>query len=312
MDIADNKIKTIFIGTPEFSVPILRSLIKAGFDISLVITQPDKPAGRLHIKTPTPVKTEAENNNLRILQPVRIKEIAEEINKLEPEIIVVSAYSQLLPKEILEIPKLGSINVHASLLPKYRGASCIQSAILNGDKETGITFIKMDQGLDTGPIIHQESLAITDDDTAGSLSEKLSQLASDILPAVVLGYIADDYELKSQPIGSGGFAKEIKKADALIDWSLPAQKIWYLVRAMQPWPVAYCKYNSKILKIYSSKPAELSGHKIGEAFIHENSLVVQCGQGSIILETLKYEGGNIMPSSDFINGHSSIIGKILG
>ena len=200
----NKKIKTIFIGTPDFGIPVLISLISdKNFDILGVITQPDKKVGRQQILTETPIKKIASSYNIKVWQPKKLKEFADEIKKLEPDLIVVVAYAQILPKAILEIPKYSCINIHGSLLPKYRGAACIQAAILNGDEETGITIMKMDEGLDTGPIIAQEKIAIETNDTGEKIFNKLSELAVEKAAPIILDYIDNKSELKQlfrQPV----------------------------------------------------------------------------------------------------------------
>ncbi|MDP3043507.1 MAG: methionyl-tRNA formyltransferase, partial [bacterium] len=243
------KIKTIFIGTSDFGIPALRALAKdKQFEIIAVITQPDKPTGRKQILTPPPIKAEAEKYQIPIFQPEQIKNLQTEISaqgecasgakNLKSDIIIVAAYAQIIPEEILNLPKYGCINIHGSLLPKYRGAACVQAAILNGDGQTGVTIMKMDKGLDTGPILWQDKINIESRDTAGALYEKLSRLGAKILPIVIKKYIAGVIKPIAQDNARASYVKRLKKQDGLIDWAKSAVEIERFIRAMAPWPSA--------------------------------------------------------------------------
>lgn len=307
-------VKTIFIGTPDFAVPSLKSLIKDDFfDIVAVITQPDKPVGRKQIVTPPLVKIEAQKNNIPVLQPKSIKDIKSEIQKLKPDIIVVVAYSQIMPKNILDIPKYGCINVHGSLLPKYRGASCIQGAILNGEKESGVTIMKMDTGLDTGPVLAQKSILTKETWTAGDLYNKIAVLGAEILLKTLKGYVADEIKPVLQDNSQASYTKKLTKLEAKIDWSRDATFIARFVRAMNPWPIAYANLHSKSIKIIEvdNDIIKINKYKVGEVFLHEKNLAIQCGKDAIIVNKLQLEGKKVLTSQEFLKGNADVIGTIL-
>lgn len=327
------KIKTIFIGTSDFGIPALRALLKdKRFEIIAVITQPDKPTGRKQILTPPPIKIEAEKYCIPIFQPKRIADLQSKIKNLKSKIAIVIAYAQIIPQEILNIPERGFINVHGSLLPKYRGAACVQAAILNGDKQTGVTIMKMDKGLDTGPILWQDKINIESRDTAGALYEKLSLLGAEILPVAVKKYIAGEIRPIPQDNAKASYVKRLKKQDGLIDWTKPAEEIERFIRAMAPWPSAFAyaqnkkdhargrpasggKYTYKklIIKIIETEhqPLKINKYKIGEVFLYNNKLAVQCGKNALIIKKLQLEGKKEMTSEDFLRGYKWIVGSIL-
>jgi methionyl-tRNA formyltransferase len=309
-----NKIKTIFIGTPDFAVPSLRALIKdEDFDVVAVITQPDKRVGRKQILTPPPVKVEAQKHNIVIHQPEKIFNLKYLILNLNPDIIIVIAYAQIIPESILEIPKYGVINIHGSLLPKYRGASCIQAAILNGDEKTGITIMKMDKTLDTGPILAQTEIGIALDDTAGSLYAKLSELGASILTSTLKKYIAGEIKPQPQDNSSASYVGLLKKEDGKIDWKKSAEEIEKHIRAMNPWPSAFAKIKNKNLKIIEAENniLKINKHKIGELFLDNNKLAIQCGQDALIIKKLQLEGKKEMVTEEFLRGHKDLIGMLL-
>jgi methionyl-tRNA formyltransferase len=312
------KIKTIFIGTPDFSVPSLRALIEdAQFDIMAVVTQPDKKVGRKQIITPPPVKVEALKYNIPVFQPDKILNLKSEILNLKPDIIIVMAYAQIMPENMLKIPKYGCINVHASLLPKYRGASCIQAAILNGDKETGVTIMKMDKGLDTGPILAQKSVNISSSDTAGTLYRKLSELGAETLTPTIKEYISGKIAPQGQDNSIANYIGLLKKEDGKIDWKKTAALLERFIRAMNPWPGAFAslkiKNNYLLLKIIEveHRPIKINNYKIGEIFLYGNDIAVQCGQDSLIIKKLQLEGKKAMTSKEFLLGNKELIGQIL-
>lgn len=314
----NKKIRTIFIGTPDFGLPAMKELINDGvFDLVTVITQPDKPVGRKQILTQPPIKVEAIKNNIPVLQPDKISAIKNQIAELAPDVIVVAAYAQIIPEEILNTPKYGSINIHGSLLPKYRGASCIQAAILNGDKETGITIMKMDAGLDTGPILAQNSLEIAPNDTAGALYAKLSNLGAKTLVPALKKYINKEITPISQDNTKSSYAKQLKKEDGKIEWQKPAEEIEKFIRAMHPWPGAYSQLRIKNyqlrIKITETKNQILgiNKYKIGEIFLDNNELTVQCGQDALIVKKLQIEGKKESSAEEFLRGHKDLIGQIL-
>ena len=312
-----NIIKTIFIGTPDFALPSLKALIKDPmFDVAAVITQPDKPVGRKQILTSPVVKTEAEKRNITVYQPKKISNF--QLSTFNFELIVVIAYAQIIPEKILNLPKYGVINVHGSLLPKYRGAACIQWPIINGDKKTGVTIMKMDKGLDTGPVLAQRSIPIKANDTTGSLFDKIADLGAEILIPTLKDYIAGKIKPAPQDDSKANYVGRIKKADGQISWNKPAIEIERFVRAMTPWPGAQAQVESKKLKVKSLKilkvrglPLNINKYKPGEMFEHENGLAVQCGTDALIIEKIQLEGKKSCCGTDFIKGHKNYIGKTL-
>jgi methionyl-tRNA formyltransferase len=312
-----SKIKTMFIGTPDFAVPALKKIsADSDFEIMAVITQPDKKVGRKQILTPPAVKAEAEKLRLKILQPEKIKNITEEIKTLKPDLIVLIAYRQIIPADILAIPQYGCINIHGSLLPKYRGASCVQAAISNGDEESGITIMKMDSGLDTGPIIKQTKIKLSAEETADSLYEKLANLGAEILPEVLKSYISGNLKPVAQDNKNASYTKELKKEDGKIDWQKNAEEIEKFIRAMDPWPGAFCQLRInnyelriKILKI-EKEILNINKYKPGKFFIHENKLAVQCGKDALIIDTIQPEGKKPMTGKEFLHGNKVILEKI--
>jgi len=309
-----NKIKTIFIGTSSFGVPSLLSLIKDdNFEIQAVISQADKKIGRKQILTETPIKKIAQENKIKVFQPTKIKEISKEIKDLSPDLIIVIAYAQIIPEIILEIPRYHCLNVHSSLLPRYRGASCIQASLLNNDSETGVTIMRMDKGLDTGPIIHQEKIKIEADDTADDLFDKLSSISGQIISSVVKKYINQELQEKIQDKNLASIVGLLKKQDGLINWHNNAEQIKQHIRAMYPWPGAFFKYekdnfskNIKLIKI-NNKILQSNKNKIGNFFIEDNKLAIQCKKDAVIIDELQIEGKNIISAKEFMQGYKNII-----
>ncbi|MCK4554910.1 methionyl-tRNA formyltransferase [Candidatus Parcubacteria bacterium] len=311
----NHKIKTIFIGTPDFAVLPLKDLVEDGyFDVAAVITQPDKPAGRKQILTPPPVKIEAEKYKIPVFQPEQIKNFQSEIKNLKPEVIIVAAYAQLIPEKILNMPRYGCINVHGSLLPKYRGAAVIQAPILYGDKETGITIMKMDAGLDTGPILSQSRIKIHPTDNAGTLYNQLSQIGANLLVKTLKKYINGEIKPIAQDEEKASYVGMLKKKDGKINWSKPAKEIERFIRAMTPWPGAYAQIKSHlILKILKTeyKPISVNRYKQGELFLHDKQIAIQCGKDALIIKKLQLAGKKQATAEEFLRGHDSFIGIIL-
>lgn len=306
-----NKIKTIFIGTPDFAVPALLSIINdSDFEMIAVITQPDKKIGRKQILTPPQVKTVAIKHNLPVWQPIKIKEITENIAAAQPDVIIVAAYAQIIPESILAIPKYGCINIHGSLLPKYRGASCVQAAIMNGDEETGITIMKMDKNLDTGPILEQSSIKINDTDTAETVSEKLAGLGGEIIVPTVKSYIGGQIKPIPQDDKLSTYAPMLKKNDGIVDWRKTAVEIERFVRAMLPWPGAWTSWQGKKISIKKVKIIN-SGHEvqIGQIFSYEDAPAIKCSDESLVLELIQLEGKNETTGKDFLRGYKNFIGS---
>jgi len=308
------KIKLIFAGTPDFAVPGFRALLNdENFKILAVITQPDKPVGRHQILTPPPIKTEAQKNNIPVWQPNKIAEIKEKIRQINPDLAVLIAYGQIIPQEILDIPRFGWVNVHGSLLPRWRGAACVQAPILVGDKKTGVTIMKIEKGLDTGPILKQTEMKIDPKETAETLHDKLSTLGSEILPDAIKDYIDGKIELKPQNNSEASYAPTLKKEDGEINWQKKAEEIERMARAFYPWPGTWANWQNKKIKIISVSPASLkiNSYKIGQIFLHDNQLAVQCGQNALIIKKLQLEGKKETTAEEFLRGYKDIVGQIL-
>lgn len=308
------KTKIIFIGTAEFGLPVFKALTAdENFEIILAISQPDKPIGRKQIITSSPIKIAAEKKNITVLQPEHIIDIKEKISLFKPDLIIVAAYAQLIPEEILNLPKYGCLNLHASLLPKYRGAGIIQAAILNGDDQTGLTVIKMDKNLDTGPILAQISISISDEDTAGTLYDKLSEGSADFLIETIKKYLTGKITPRPQD-GPANYVKTLSKSDGLINWSKPAAYLEKFIRAMNPWPMAWTWLDGKQIKIISAQKQtiEINSYKPGKTFKYNTGLAVQCGHDALIIKSLQLEGKNLLESEEFLRGHKNFIGSTLG
>lgn len=311
----EKKIKIIFIGTSEFGLPAFNALSQdPGWEIVLVITQPDKPVGRKQAMASSPIKIAAEKNNLTVLQPEYIIDIRGKIALLKPDLIAVAAYAQLLPEEILNIPKYGCLNLHASLLPKYRGAAIIPAAILNGDRETGLTVIKMNKGLDSGPILAQTTFKINNHDTAGMVYNKLSVLGANFFIETMKKYLAGKITPKPQDPDQASYVKILTKSDGLINWAKPAEYLKKFVRAMNPWPMAWTWWKGKQIKIISAQnqPIEINSYKPGKTFKYNNGLAVQCGKNALIIKKLQLEGKTELASEEFLRGQKDFMGSVLG
>ena len=315
----NNKIKTIFMGTPDFAVPSLKALIKDNrYDVIACFTQPDKAIGRSGDLRKTPIKILAENFNIPVYQPERISNYLAYSNEnsfpiLDVDLIVVVAYAQIIPQKILDIPKYACINVHGSLLPKYRGSSCIQASILNGDKVSGVTIMKMDKGMDTGDIIMQDEIVLENSETTESLFGKISELGAKILGDTIYKYINGDIETKKQDNNLSSIVKKTTKEDGRIDWLNEVQYIEKQIRAMTSWPGAWTNINNKFLKILKASVSEhdFSDKKIAQIFSQDKKLFIKCGTGTLLVEKIQLEGKRPLDSSDFINGNSDILEKIL-
>jgi len=305
-------IKIIFLGTPNFAAPTLKALIAdERFDILAVITQPDKPVGRKQTPTPPPIKVIAEKNKILVHQPDNIKDSAGFIKNLNPDLAVLIAYGQIIPKIILDIPAYGFINIHGSLLPKYRGAACIQAAILNNDGKTGLTIMQVEPKLDTGPILKQDEIKINKEETGETLHDKLSLLGANILPDTAMQYVAGNITPQPQDNTKSSYVPTLKKQDGRIDWSKSAEEIDRLIRAMNPWPSAWTTWNKKQIKIISAFPTSASEYTPGQVFLHNQQLAIQCGQNALIIKKLQLEGKKAMTAEDFLRGQQNFIGQTL-
>lgn len=300
--------KIIFMGTPDFSVPTLDAIKKDGNEIVLVVTQPDKKKGRKGILTPPPVKEWAVKNNISIFQPVKLREKQniEELEKYEADVIVVAAFGQILPKEVLDMPKYGCINVHASLLPKYRGASPIQWAILNGDDETGVTTMQMDIGLDDGDILLQKKVPISSEDTGGSLFDKLSKVGADLLIETLHRIEKNDIVRIPQDDEKATHVGLIKKDFGILSFDEENKYILNKIRALNPWPSAFTFYNDKMVKIWKAKSVSFNnkGYEYGDLVVeNKDELLVVTRNGAISILELQEEGKKRIKAADFLRGH---------
>lgn len=316
MEQTKGKIKIIFMGSAEFSVPILLDLIQ-NFNVLAVVTESDKPAGRDNELVKPPTKIIAENHGLPCLQPETIVKNADFLRQLlefDPDVIIVSAYGKILPPEIINLPKQGCLNVHPSLLPRYRGASPIQTALLNGDKTSGVSIILMDQGMDTGDIIAQEEFGIEQDDNYNSLSEKLSKLSCRLLREILPKYVGNETKLKIQNDSAATYAKKINKYDGRIDWRKTAVEIYNQIRAYSDWPGSYTFYDKKKLDVMSARPLIIDSEtaSFGQVIQLEGKIAVLCGEGFLELQSVKLEGKKETPIADFVNGHQKFVGSLLG
>ena len=312
------KIRIAFFGTPDFAVPSLHALHKSGYTLVAVVTQPDRAKGRGQKISSTPVKEAAQKIGISIYQPNRIKEkgFIDMLAGLSPDLIVVVAFGQILPKQILDMPRLGCINVHASLLPSYRGAAPIHWAVLNGEKETGITTMLMDSGLDTGDMLIRETVAIPLEITTGELHDLLAQTGAQLLIKTIELWRCGQIKPESQTGLLASYAPLLKREHELINWEKPALSIYNQIRGLQPWPGAFTFFHGNPLKItkanlYSpegvtAEPGTVLELKKGQGF------VVQTGQGSIIVNSVQPNGKRIMSADSFVHGYHLEVGYVLG
>ncbi len=299
-----NNLKVIFMGTPEFSLPVLEGL-NSKYNVVMVVCQPDKPSNRGVVQY-SPVKDFAIKNNINVFQPVNVKNEYHEILSEKPDLIVTCAYGQIIPKEILDYPKYGCINVHASLLPKLRGGAPIHRAIIEGHKETGITIMKMKEKMDAGDIISQVKTEILDDDTVGTLHDKLSVLARDLLLSTIPNIISGNINLVRQNEEEATFAWNIKREDEKIDFSKTTREIYNQIRGLNPWPGAYAILSGRIIKIWASRYGdkffneEVLNGQIVE--LYKDGIGVKTSNGEIIITELQLEGKRRMLANEFMNG----------
>jgi methionyl-tRNA formyltransferase len=305
----------IFCGTPPFAVPTLEKLAAVGFSIPLVVTQPDRPKGRGLELVQSPVKESALKLNLSITQPDRIKtndEFRAQLTALKADAIIVVGYGRIIPQWMLDLPPLGNLNLHASLLPKYRGAAPIQWAIANGETVTGVTTMRIDAGLDTGGILLQEELAIEPDDTAETLAPRLASIGADLMVDTLRGLQTGTIHPRPQDNSQASLAPILKKEDGLVDFSRTAAEIVNHIRGFQPWPGAYTKFRGKTLQIIHARPATTA---VPQAELHAdaNRLVIGCGQHtSLELLEIQLEGKRRTKAADFLRGYRPNPGEKLG
>ena len=304
--------KIVFMGTPDFAVLALRKLHEAGHEILLVVTQPDKPKGRSKLYLPSPVKEEAMRLGVEVFQPDRIKkeENIEVLKKYPADVFVVAAFGQILSKEILEMPRYGCINIHASLLPMYRGAAPIQWAILNGEKKSGVTIMQMDEGLDTGDMLLAGEIAIEDTDTADSLHDKLSELGADLIVDALAKLEKGEITAVPQPEGPLFYAKMIKKEDGALDFNESAESLALKVRAFWSWPATFALLNDNFVKICSAYYVDdESGMNPGDVCrVEKDAIYVQTGKGQLVITNIQIQGKKAMPVKDFLLGKKILVG----
>lgn len=307
--------KIVFMGTPDFAVPSLKMLLDKGYDVPLVITQPDKPRGRGKKISFTPIKEYAIKKNINVIQPERIKkntELIEKLNDINPDLIVVTAYGKILPEEMLKLPKYGCINVHASLLPKYRGAAPINWVLINGENETGISTIIMEKGLDTGDILMQCSIPISDDDNAITLHDKLSELGGKVLIKTINKLLDNTINPQKQNDENATYAPIIEKSLGLIDWRMSAKDIRNRVRGLIPWPGTYTFYEEDLIKIWDAIAIDnVDDAEPGEVLESKNDLIIKCGSGALKVLEIQSGGTRKMRIEDYLRGHNIIKGVVL-
>jgi methionyl-tRNA formyltransferase len=295
--------RVVFAGTPEFAVPSLRALDAAGHILQLVLTQPDRPAGRGMAERTSPVKQAAQALGVPLYQPVRLggDESLARLRAAAPEVMVVVAYGLILPKAVLDLPPRGAINVHASLLPRWRGAAPIQRAILAGDRETGISLMQMDAGLDTGPILAQDSTPIADADTGGSVHDRLAELGAAMLVHAL--HSGETLSGRPQPATGVTYARKITKAETLVDWALAADVVARTIRAFDPTPGAATTLGEASLKLWRATPlAGLAGAAPGTILRIDDALHVACGEGSLAVTEAQRPGGRRLPIAELLRG----------
>ncbi|HMV29343.1 MAG TPA: methionyl-tRNA formyltransferase [Anaerolineales bacterium] len=296
-------IRVVFMGSPDFALPSLRALVDR-YNVVGVVTQPDRASGRgRELKAP-PVKLLAQDLNIPVMQPQKLREpeAMQQLQAWNPDLIVVAAFGQILRKDVLDLPKYGCVNVHASLLPRWRGAAPINASVLAGDEETGVTIMKMDVGLDTGPMLSMEKIRITPDDTAGSLFEALSTLGAKLLIETLPGYINGTVLPQPQPEEGATYAPMLKKEDGRLDFNQPAVELERRIRAMNPWPGAWFEWNGNILKVNRGAVSEAKGKEVGSRIIVEGRPAVQCADGVLILEEVQPPSKKVMPGKAFLSG----------
>lgn len=301
----------VFMGTPDFAVPSLENIAKV-HNVQAVFTQPDKPVGRKMVLTPPDVKVCAEKLGIPVYQPVKLKDSDsyEIIKELNPDVIVVVAYGQILPENILNIPKYGCINVHGSLLPKYRGAAPIQWSVLNGDKVTGVTTMYMEKGLDTGDILETKEYEIGINDTAGEVFDTLAEMGGKLILDTLEKAEKGQLHPVKQDDSKSSYAKMLDKSMCNIDFSKSNLQVHNQVRGLSPWPVASTKLNGKVLKIFETRLAEGKG-KPGE-ILNTNPLTIACGEGAVVVNTVQLQGKKRMDSKAFLQGHKLEKGTVIG
>jgi methionyl-tRNA formyltransferase len=302
-------VKVVFAGTPEFAAVALRALLDAGFDIPLVLTQPDRPAGRGQKLVASPVKQVALAHGIPVNQPERLKDSAthQPLIDTAPDVLVVAAYGLILPQAVLDIPRRGCLNIHASLLPRWRGAAPIQRAIEAGDTETGVTIMQMEAGLDTGPMLLSHMLEIGAGETAATLHDKLALLGGQLIVRALKDI--DSLKPVPQPLEGVTYAGKIDKAEAVIDWTQPAELIERRIRAFDPFPGCLARLEDTVIKVWRARPAAGSGQPGEILAVTPDGITVACGEGALSLVELQKPGGSRLAGADFLRGFAVGAGR---
>ncbi len=311
--------RIVYAGAPEFAVAPLKALHQAGYDIVAVYTQPDRPAGRGREARATPVKQAAQALGIPVMQPQKLSSVEDQqaLAELQPDLMVVTAYGLLLPKAVLDIPRLGCINIHASLLPRWRGAAPIQRAILAGDKTTGVTIMQMDEGLDTGDMLLRSECEIRDDDTGSSLHDRLMQIGADALLECLPDVLAGNIQPQKQDEAQACYAHKLSKQEAKLDWTQSAVQLERCVRAYNAWPVAFTRYRKKgkaeTLRVWRAQVVQQQTDAAPGSVLacDKQGIDVACGEGVLRLQQVQPAGKRQMPAADFANAHD-ITGQVLG
>ena len=308
--------RLVFMGTPEFSVPSLERLIASQHQVVAVYTQPDRPAGRGRNLVSSPVKTAAARHGLQVVQPPTLKsaEAVAQLADFRPDVVVVAAFGQILPQSVLEIPPYGCVNVHPSLLPKFRGASPVASAILSGEEITGVTIMLQEAGLDTGPVLARAAISISPHDNTGSLTGKLSLISAYLLQEALGGWLRGEIVPRPQDEAEATYYAQLTKEEGEIDWQLSAVEIWRRVRAFNPWPGCYTKWHGKQLKIIEAVVLPEKGRKAGEVVAlpgGEAEMGVGTGDGMLGVRRVQLEGRRVMTSAEFLRGQRDFVGAVL-
>jgi methionyl-tRNA formyltransferase len=295
-------IRVVFMGSPDFALPSLRALAKT-YQVVGVVTQPDRASGRGRALKSPPVKELALELNLPFIQPERLRQpdAMEQLRLWNPDLIVVAAFGQILKPDVLDLPRYGCINVHASLLPRWRGAAPVNAAILYGDEETGVTIMKMDVGLDTGPILTLRAIRLTRDDTAGSVFESLSRLGADLLIEILPDYLSGKITSRPQPEDGVTYAPMLKKEEGLLDFTRSAEELERRVRAFNPWPGAFMQFDGALLKVHRAR-AEAGNESSGRRLVYRNQPAVGAGRGLLILDEVQPAGKKSMSGTAFLSG----------
>lgn len=309
----------VFMGTPAFAVPSLEMLIAEGYTIAAVVTQPDRPQGRKKVLTPTPVKEAALRHGIPVLQPQRLRnpEAVAELAEYKPDLIVTAAYGQILPKSVLDMPALGCLNVHGSLLPAYRGGAPIQRSIINGESVTGITLMYMAEGLDTGDMIARTEVPIEDDDTAGTMFEKLSQAGAELLRRELPRLVKGKVEAEPQDDSKATYAPNLTRDDEKIDWSRTSREIYDQIRGLVPYSGGFTLWNGEVFKVWAAAKPDSAQKPSGDAQpgtvleLHETGIVVKTGDGTLTLLTVQPSGKKAMDAAQFVRGTSLTAGTVL-